>query len=294
MTDLVESATVDLAELVGEWRAECDELVADLSPASGSVLALPTPAKGWDVGMQLAHLAHGDELASLAVTSPDEFAAHVQDLLTGDVEAAVDNEMQRYRQLSRGHLVEAWREQSQRLSEALSTTTASDRVTWITGPMSAASFVRARLMEAVAHGQDVRDALGAPPRDTARLRHVAYLGVRTRAFSYAIRGYEPPASPVHVRLRSGEDTWTWGPEDADERIVGPALDFCLVVTRRRHPADTRLEVTGAAAAEWMDLAQCYAGPASPHRPAGSFRPLVPSVDEEPSCVVASSPSSPRP
>ena len=48
----------------------------------------------------------------------------------------------------------------------------------------------------------------------------------------------------------------------DLSIVGPAADFCLVVTQRRHVDDTALTVTGDAAAEWMDKAQAYAGPAS--------------------------------
>ena len=49
-------------------------------------------------------------------------------------------------------------------------------------------------------------------------------------------------------------------------MTGPALDFCLVVTQRRHRADTALEVTGPVATAWMAIAQAFAGPAGPGRP----------------------------
>ena len=54
------------------------------------------------------------------------------------------------------------------------------------------------------------------------------------------------------------------------RIVGSARDFCRVVTQRRHVADTDLQVTGPAAAEWMRLAQAFAGPPGPGRRPGQF------------------------
>jgi uncharacterized protein (TIGR03084 family) len=74
---------------------------------------------------------------------------------------------------------------------------------------------------------------------------------------------------VDLASPSGE-TWTWGPEDADDRITGPALDFCLVVTQRRHVDDTALQIEGPAATEWMSIAQAFAGPPGPGRRPGQF------------------------
>jgi uncharacterized protein (TIGR03084 family) len=127
--------------------------------------------------------------------------------------------------------------------------------------MGAKSFVTARLMETWAHGQDVADALGAERPATDRLRHIAQLGVITRGWTYVNRGVEPPAGDVRVELAapSGE-VWTWGPEDAAGRVTGPALDFCLVVTQRRHVDDTVLLVEGAVARDWLEKAQAFAGP----------------------------------
>ena len=57
------------------------------------------------------------------------------------------------------------------------------------------------------------------------------------------------------------DTWSWGEGDTD-LVTGPAEDFCLVVTQRRHVDDTALVVDGDAAADWMSKAQAFAGSAT--------------------------------
>jgi uncharacterized protein (TIGR03084 family) len=135
--------------------------------------------------------------------------------------------------------------------------------------MSAASSLTARLMETWAHTQDIADALGVTREPTARLRHVAHIGVGARAFSYAVRGQPEPTVPVRVEL-SGPDgvRWTWGPEDTENRVTGPALDFCLLVTQRRHRDDVALAIDGPAATQWMAIAQAFAGTAGPGRPPG--------------------------
>ena len=126
-------------------------------------------------------------------------------------------------------------------------------------------------METWAHGQDIADALGVQREPSGRLRHVAHIGVAARAFSYANHGRPAPGIPVRVELTgpSGE-LWTWGPDGAPDRITGPALGFCLLVTQRRHLADAGLDIQGAAAAEWMAIAQAFAGPPGAGRAPGQF------------------------
>ncbi|HKT01739.1 MAG TPA: wyosine base formation domain-containing protein, partial [Rugosimonospora sp.] len=51
-----------------------------------------------------------------------------------------------------------------------------------------------------------------------------------------------------------------GPPGAANRLTGPALDFCLLVTQRAYPADLALEPAGPVAREWLDVAQAFAGP----------------------------------
>ncbi|NEB73609.1 maleylpyruvate isomerase family mycothiol-dependent enzyme, partial [Streptomyces fulvissimus] len=62
-----------LDDLVAE-SDELDALVAGLSDAEWKVA---TPAEGWTVAHQVAHLAWTDRVALTAVTDPEAFAAHV-------------------------------------------------------------------------------------------------------------------------------------------------------------------------------------------------------------------------
>jgi uncharacterized protein (TIGR03084 family) len=141
------------------------------------------------------------------------------------------------------------------------------RIPWYGPPMSAASFATARLMETWAHGQDVADALGVERAPTDRLRHVAFLGVRALPNSYRVRDLTVPDAPVRVELVAPSGgMWVWGDEGAADVVLGPALDFCLVVTQRRHVDDTALVASGPVATEWLRLAQAFAGPAGPGRP----------------------------
>jgi uncharacterized protein (TIGR03084 family) len=66
---------------------------------------------------------------------------------------------------------------------------------------------------------------------------------------------------VELAAPSGA-VWAWGDADSSERITGPAEDFCLVVTQRRHVDDTALVVEGTVAREWMEIAQAFAGGAT--------------------------------
>jgi len=118
-----------------------------------------------------------------------------------------------------------------------------------------------------AAGWDIADALGVTREPTDRLRHVAHIGVGARAFSYAVHGKSVPAAEIRVEL-AGPDgaVWTWGPAEAENRVSGPALDFCLLVTQRRHRNDLSLAIEGPAAIEWMAIAQAFAGAAGTGRP----------------------------
>ena len=115
------------------------------------------------------------------------------------------------------------------------------------------------------------DALGAQRAPTDRLRHVAFIGARALPNSYQARGLPVPEAPVRVELEGPSgDTWAFGPADAADTVRGPALDFCLAVTQRRHLADLDLDLRGPVATEWMSIAQAFAGPPGPGRQPGQF------------------------
>jgi uncharacterized protein (TIGR03084 family) len=226
----------------------------------------PTPAAGWDIADQIAHLASADEAAVFAAVQPAEFrAARARTQATGGTTRA-DTTAAQARDRSGAQLL-AWFDTAR--AGLLSTFAGRDpreRLPWFGPDMSAASSLTARLMETWAHTQDIADAIGVTREPTARLQHIAHLGVSTRAFSYHNRGEIPPPVPVRVELTAPDGTlWTWGPPEASNRVSGPALDFCLLVTQRRHRDDLALAIDGPAATGWMAIAQAFAGPPGPGR-----------------------------
>jgi uncharacterized protein (TIGR03084 family) len=240
-------------ELVDDLAAEHAALDAVVAPLDAEAWDAPTPAAGWTIRHQVAHLAYFDEQGAIAATDPDRFDANPVGLDTRGT----------YWEVPADELLVLWRRFRVALLDAFAGVDPKARLPWYGPTMSARSFLTARLMETWAHGVDVTDALGLPPSASERLRHVAHLGVATRGWSYAVRGQEPPGVDVFVSLRSpmGEQ-WTWGDADAADRVTGDALDFCLVVTQRRPVGETGLRAEGAAAEGWLAVAQIFAGDAT--------------------------------
>ena len=256
---------MDVTEVLNDLRAEqqtLDDIVAGLDADQWQ---LPTPSPGWSVADQIGHLTYFDHSAALAITDLAAFQDSMLALLESGGE---DPTLGPYRAMSPDELLAAWRSGRDELAAASATLANDTRVAWYGPSMGSKSFLTARLMEAWAHGQDVVDAVGAAREPTDRLRHIAQLGFITRGWTYVNRGLDVPSTPVRVELTSPSgETWTFGPEDAAESIVGTAEDFCLVTTQRRHVDDTDLVVTGDSARDWMEKAQLFAGPASDGPPA---------------------------
>ncbi|NMD94224.1 TIGR03084 family protein [Rhodococcus sp. BL-253-APC-6A1W] len=262
----------DQQTLLDDLRAEgdaLDDLVADL-PADRWTVA--TPAKGWTIAHQIGHLLWTDRAALTAIRDPEAFRAGVLEAFT-DPLGFVDAGAAELAQLPAADLLADWRAARHELAHALAEVPQGTKIIWYGPPMSAASMATARLMETWAHGGDVADALGVVRAPTARLRHIAHLGVRTRDFAYIIRDATPPAEPFRVALTAPDGSeWTWGPEDAQQSVTGPALDFCSLVTQRVHRDDTALVATGSDADEWLGFAQAFAGPPGPGRAPGEAVP----------------------
>ncbi|MFE1557071.1 TIGR03084 family metal-binding protein [Streptomyces sp. NPDC058734] len=258
-----------LADLREEGR-ELDSLVGELPEPAW---AWPTPAPGWSVAHQIAHLHWTDRAALLALTDAEGFARMVEEALKAP-ESFVDEGAAEGAALEPAELLARWREGRAALDAALAAASPDARFPWYGPPMKAASMASARLMETWAHGQDVADALGVPRTPTARLRHVARIGVRARDYAYAVWGLPVPEGEFRVELTApdGAGVWAYGPADAPQRITGPALDFCLLVTQRAHRTDLALTATGPDADRWLDIAQAFAGPAGRGRdPQGGGR-----------------------
>ncbi|MEV4626425.1 TIGR03084 family metal-binding protein [Micromonospora sp. NPDC049523] len=265
---------VDLSQLLTDLTDESSELDALVAERPAVDWAEPTPAPGWTIAHQIAHLAWTDHLALLAATDVPAFYAWLEHAAT-DPGGFVDRGANEFLdQVMAGApdcsadphtaptaLLDRWRTGRSALVDALAAAPAGTKLPWYGTRMSPASMATARLMETWAHGQDVADTLGVARTPSGRLRHVAHLGVRTLGHSFATHGRATPDVPVRVELRAPDgDEWTFGPVDAADRVAGPALDFCLLVTQRRHRTDLSLVTTGQVADEWLDLAQAFAGP----------------------------------
>ena len=256
------------ADLAAEHKA----LVAVLAGCDTTAWETPTPAEGWTVRDQVSHLAYFDEKAVFAHTEPEVFAAELAALLrTGDLLALEREQLAKGRAMDGSDVLSWWVEANAQLRATYEDLEPGTRVLWYGPPMSARSKVTARIMETWAHGQDVRDALGVEAIPTGRLRHVCHIGVRARPFAYQANGRPSPGDDVAVKLTAPDgSTWEWGDPAADNRVDGTALDFALLVTQRRHRADTALTATGAGADEWLDIAQAFAGPPGAGRRPGQF------------------------
>ncbi len=261
-----------LDELLEDLRAEgedLDRLVADLPPARW---ATATPAPGWTVAHQIAHLAWTDRRALLAATDATAFGREAEELLARSGAAGfVDEGAEDGARRPVPELLNHWRTGRADLLTVLAAQPSGARMPWYGLPMSAPGMATARVMELWAHGTDVADALGVRRAPTARLRHVVRIGVRARDYAYTVHGLEPPAEPFRVELTAPDgEMWVHGPQDAAQRVTGDALDFCLLATQRLHRDDARVRAEGPDAERWLSLAQAFAGPPGAGRaPAGA-------------------------
>ena len=262
-----------LTDLEAEGRA-VEALVAELDEAGWRTT---TPAEGWDVATTISHLLWTDETSvkaidgTLCLNGPGDkepWDAVVMEAF-GDPTGFVDTAALAIAGEHTGaELLARWQASRAALDAALREVPEGQKLMWFGPPMSAASMATARLMETWAHGLDVADALGVAVEPTDRIRHVASIGFRTRNYSFQNNGLEAPAEQFRVELKapSGE-VWTFGPEDATQTVTGSAYDFCALVTQRVNRADTDLVAEGTEATQWLEIAQCFAGPAGGGRPA---------------------------
>ncbi|MFJ8793650.1 TIGR03084 family metal-binding protein [Streptomyces sp. NPDC102462] len=258
----------DPTPVLDDLCAEGDELDRLVRESEPRAWALVTPAPGWTVAHQIAHLAWTDRSALLAVTDADAFRGLAEKALAAP-ETFVDEGAEDGAREAPDALLARWRKGRAALDEALRAAPVGARFPWYGPPMSAASMATGRLMETWAHGQDVADALGVVRTPTNRLKHVVRIGVRARDFAFAAHGLPAPAEEFRVEVvgPSGE-VWAYGPEGAAQRVTGPALDFCLLVTQRAHRADLAVRAVGADADRWLDVAQAFAGPPGAGREPG--------------------------
>ncbi|HEV2377064.1 MAG TPA: TIGR03084 family metal-binding protein [Streptosporangiaceae bacterium] len=244
-----------------------DNLVAGLDDAQWG---LPTPAPGWTIADQVAHLAFVFRLAGTAASAPEAFQAMLAGA-KGDFNGAVNAALASYPRDDPSALLGRWQAERSAAIRALTAVPPGQVVPWLVNPLPPAILACAGIMEAFAHGQDIADALGVTVQRTDRIGHLVGFAVLTRDFGYQARGLTPPATQFRFEITAPSGrAWEFGPPGSSQRVTGPAEDFCLLVTRRRHRDDLAVRASGNDADAWLDIAQAYRGPAGPGRQPGQF------------------------
>ncbi|MDV6284547.1 TIGR03084 family metal-binding protein [Rhodococcus jostii] len=264
----------DLPALLADLEQESsslDSILTSLEPREWTRL---TPAPGWTVAHQVAHLAWTDAALVSALRTPEAFsplAAQVAANPQTVDRAATDGANE-----APPLLLTRWRDGRAAVRSAILTCPPGQRIPWFGPPMGAATAISARVMETFGHGQDIRDTFATKPVGSERLHHIAHLAVAARDFAFRNHDLPVPTAPFRVELEYDGLRWESGPVDADERVAGSTLDFALLATRRRHRADCALSANGTVADQWLAIMQAYAGDPGhgrePHTSAAAHQP----------------------
>lgn len=247
-------------DVCADLATEGSELGALVAGLGTRAWAGATPATGWTVRHQVAHLAYVARLVRLAVGDQEAFEAETAPVRE-DFQSGMDARLAEYAAEPVHDLLRRWAEERAAAEEGLAALPRRDLVPWLAGPLPVSVLAAVALMELFAHGQDIHDGLGSPRTFTDRIGHIAFLGTRTRDLAYRAHGLRPPPEPFRFELTAPSGAlWAFGPPEAEQRIAGPAADFCLLVTRRRHRDDLVLTSVGTEADRWLDIAQTYIGP----------------------------------
>lgn len=255
---------------IGALTAECDELDDVLASLDVDQWRLPTSAPGWTIAHQVAHLTATFRMAGVAASDPDAYPAPMR-RADQDFTTRVANALAEYLSDPPPVLLAHWQAERTAAVKALASVPGDQRVPWLVGPLPPVVVTMAGIMEAFAHGQDIADALGIRLTRTDRIKFLAAFAVRTWDFGYLARKEPRPNVDFGFDLTapSGAE-WQFGPHHASQRISGPAEDFCLLVTRRRHRDDLAITAVGPDAEHWLDIAQAYPGPPGEGRKPGQF------------------------
>ncbi|MGH3760493.1 TIGR03084 family metal-binding protein [Actinophytocola sp.] len=258
-------------DVIADLTAEAAAVEQLLDGLSDEDWTRPTPAPGWTVADQVAHLAFIFRLAGTAVADGETFKTMTAKVSAENSEAVVNGALAEFRDDPPEVLRNRWRIERDAAIKSLAAAPPDRPVPWLVRPLPPAVLASAGMMETFAHGQDIADALSRSREHTDRLWHLAWFATLTWDFGYQARGLPTPDVQFRYELTAPEGgTWEFGPVNAEQRITGPAEDFCLLVTRRRHRDDLAVTATGDIAEAWLDIAQAYRGPAGEGRRPGQF------------------------
>lgn len=246
-----------------DFREESRALAALLEPLSAQDLQRETQFKGWSIEDVLGHLHLFNVAAETSLQGEEAFgtfiAPIVADMQSG--KSILECQFPWLNGLGGRDLFEAWKDGAESCADAFAAADPKARVKWVGPDMSALSLLTSRQMETWAHGQEVFDLLGQDRSEQDRIRNICHLGVSTFGWTFINRKEPVPDPAPYVQLTGPSGAvWEWNAPQPDNAVIGSAVAFAQVVAQVRNVQDTDLQTSGADAARWMEIAQCFAGP----------------------------------
>ncbi|MEV6156545.1 maleylpyruvate isomerase family mycothiol-dependent enzyme [Nonomuraea sp. NPDC052129] len=276
-----------MTDIFDDLKAEYEQLDAVLAGLTPAEWSQPSAAEGWTVSDVVLHLAQTEELAAASLAGEDVTIRRGPTVDGGPgrepggpsgrasgrgesgrgesgggesgrgVDAAADAMVAAQRDIAPADLLARWRGAAFATPAALRAQPKGTRLSWVAIPLSPATLATTRLAEHWAHAYDITAPLGIPYPDTARLRHIAWLGHRTLPYAFDVAGVE--GGPVYCELTSPDgELWRFGDPAAASTVTGPAADFCRVGAHRLAPADSMLKATGPYGAKALAVLRNYA------------------------------------
>jgi uncharacterized protein (TIGR03084 family) len=239
-----------LSDLVAEQQF-LDQFLQKIGPKDWE---RPTPAKGWSIRDTISHLADSAHLAGDALAGGNAIETY---RTAPNLDALRQEAVKKGRKMRYQDVIEWWRGGRAKVVEPLSRMDADHRIDWIAGSMSARTFATMRLMETWAHGLDIYAAMKTDVEDTARIRHICFLGWKT--LPYAFKAADEDYSPVRVEvIGPAYAKWVFGPADTDQVIKGPAGEFARLAVRRIKRKDAKnLKASGDVAETALQVVRAY-------------------------------------
>ncbi|GAA2715400.1 maleylpyruvate isomerase family mycothiol-dependent enzyme [Actinoplanes palleronii] len=241
-------------EILDDLVAEQDQLDTVLAGLTPDDWARPSAAEGWTVADVVLHLAQTEEaVAASAGGDPSGIDWHrFGETVDGAMDAMVRAERD-----APAEIFARWRAARRDAVRALRAADPGQPLRWVAASLRPRTLATTRLAEHWAHALDITGPLGIVYPDTARLRHVAWLGHSTLPYAFHLAGR--PSVPIRCSLTAPDGSrWEFGDPAAESVIVGAAGAFCRVGAQRLSPAESGLQTRGPHAAEALRLLRNYA------------------------------------
>ena len=245
-------------DVIDDLAAEQQQIDHMLAGIDDDAWNAPSGADGWTVADVVLHLAQSEEAVVLS-TQGTSLADALPEALVGAT--SMDDMMARWVASERApgpEVFERWRRASSAAVSALRKADPDTRLPWAAAPLKPAALATTRLAEHWAHALDIAAGLGVPYADTDRLRHIAWLAHRTLPYAFTVAGQQPHDTYVELVSPDGAGTWTFGDAACENRIEGPAGDFCRVGAQRLTPEESGLTTTGPYADAALRVLRNYA------------------------------------